>query len=325
MNRFALFFALFFALSCHGNKPSLTDNKPVEAADFFAAFHKLKLPYNAADTSLADISDTTSISFDVLQQFIPDSALTLLSSKKNVPLVIHPVGKIENKTELYLLMTGKAGKKTSLLCFLFDNSKKKKVYLNHLLLLSNQNNDGYIHSVDINTEPTFTITKNKTTNGQYSYTKNGYAYSKEAKSFIEVINESNENVKKNNDIMNPIDTLKKTFKFSGDYVKDKTNFISVRDGNIGGKYSFFLHFEKKNDDCNGELKGTLTMVDATKAVFEQSGDPCVIDFTFTGSNIKVKERGSCGNHRGITCLFDDSYRKKKEGRPQPLKGSLKTR
>ncbi len=52
------------------------------------------------------------------------------------------------------------------------------------------------------------------------------------------------------------------------------------------------------------------MVAENKAVFQQNGDPCVIDFTFKGNAVVVKERGKCGNHRGMTCLFDDSYKKK---------------
>ena len=323
MSKYGWLFVLLFLFSCSDKKSSLSDNKPVEADDFFAAFQKLKLPYNVADTGLLHIGDTTAISYEVLKQFVPDSSLALPAMIKNTLPVFHPLGKIENKTELYLLLTAKAGKKTSLLAFLFDNTKKQKLYLNHLTLISNQNNDGYIHSLSINTEPTFTVTKDRTINEQYTFTRNGYAYNSAAKSFIEVINESNENAKKNNTVINPIDTLAKTSKYSGDYTKDKTNFISIRDGNIAGKYTFFLHFEKNKGDCAGELKGTLAMVDATKAVFQQSGDPCVIDFTFSSNSIKVKERGSCGNHRGITCMFDDSYRKKKEESPRPLMGSLK--
>ncbi len=320
MNKYFGIVLLFFIVSCGNKKPSLSENKLAEAKDFFALFSKLKLPYNAADTSLSHIGDTTVFSYEVLQQFVPDSALSSLQLKKKTTLRFHPVGKIENKFETYLIIAATSGKTVSLSAFLFNN---KKHFINHLPLISNRDEDGYVHSVDINTEPTFTITKDKTVNDQYSYTKHGYAYNSPTKSFIEVVNASNEDVNKNKEIINPIDTLKKTFKYSGDYAKDKTNFISVRDGNIAGRYTFFLHFEKSTGDCTGELKGTMTMVDATKAVFQQSGDPCVIDFTFSNNAIKVKERGSCGNHRGITCLFDDSYKKKSS--PHTLKGSLKTR
>ncbi len=98
-------------------------------------------------------------------------------------------------------------------------------------------------------------------------------------------------IRKNANIINPIDTLKKTFQYTGDYAKDKTNFISIRDGNITGRYIFFIHFEKSKDDCTGELKGTMIMVSANKAVFQQSGDPCVIDFTFDKNAGKSKRAG----------------------------------
>jgi hypothetical protein len=101
---------------------------------------------------------------------------------------------------------------------------------------------------------------------------------------------------------------------SGNYAKDKQNFISVRDGSNANKYLFFVHFERDNN-CTGELKGEMTLRDATHGYYQQSGDPCVIDFTFTSKNITVKERGNCGNHRGIKCFFDDTYKKKKESKP----------
>ncbi len=321
MNKYFFLVLLLFAFSCKNKKQQIAENQTVTAKYFFARFSKLKLPYDAADTSLAAIGDTTTLSYETLLQFIPDSALSFLLSKQKQPLQFHPVGKIENKFETYLLIKATSGKTTSLSAFLFDN---KKNFINHLPLISNKTDDSYIHSVDINTEPTFVIMQDKTVNDKYSYSKHGYAYNTPTKSFIEVINASNEEDKERANIINPIDTLKKTFQYSGDYTKDKTNFISVRDGNIAGRYTFFIHFEKSNDDCTGELKGTLLMVSANKAVFQQSGDPCLIDFTFEKNAVKVKERGSCGNHRGITCLFDDSYKKKKEKTlPAPKEGKKK--
>lgn len=316
MSRYLFLFLMLFVVACKDKTASLSSDQPVQAMDFFKAFTKLKLPYTIADTNILKTVDTTSISYDVLKQFVPDSALQTLSAKKPQSLKIHAAGKIENENEIYLLTTITDGKKTTLLTYLFD---KKQHYLNHLSLLNNQSRDGYVHSVNINTEPTFLIVREKTEDNKYSYTKNGYAYSKETKGFMEVINDSNEDEKKNSEILNPIDTLAKTYKYSGDYVQDKKNFISVRDGNKPGNYVFFLHVNKEDDACIGELKGVLKMVNETKAVFQQNGDPCVIDFTFSSNKIEVKERGSCGNYRGMTCMFDDSYRKKKAQLPSSKK------
>ena len=322
MHKYCWLFILFFLFSCHDKKPSLADNQPVDASDFFDAFQTIKLPYNVADTSLFRIGDTATISLAVLEQFIPDTALQAAQQKQLAAPVFHPAGKIESKSETYLLLAAKKGKQYFLSTYLFTKDKKKMSYLSHIDLAKSGDNDGYIHNLDINSEPTFIVTKSKTTGGEYVYSKNGFAYSKSTKAFVEVINESTETVKNAAEIINPIDTLPRSFKYSGDYTKDKSNFISVRDGNIAGRYTFFLHFEKSKGECNGELKGSLSMVNATQAVFQQSGDPCVIDFTFSANSIKVKERGSCGNHRDITCQFDDSYKKKIS---QPVKENKKKR
>ena len=322
MPRYLVLLLILFTLACKNKTASSTPNtnEPVNATEFFTAFHKLNLPYIVADTNMKKAGDTTLVSYDVFKQFIPDTALQTLASKKPESLKIHPVGKIENGDEIYLLATVTDGKKTSLITYLFDKSKH---YLNHLSLLSNSTNDDYVHSVNINTEPTFLLSREKTESNIYKYTKNGYAYSKENKGFVEVINDSNEDEKKNNEIINPIDTLAKLNKYSGDYTEDKKNFISIRDGNNAKSYLFFIHFDKDKGGCTGELKGVMAIVNETKAVFQQNGDPCVIDFTFKGSTVQVKERGSCGNHRGMTCMFDDSYKKKKEPAQPTKKGKKK--
>ena len=85
-------------------------------------------------------------------------------------------------------------------------------------------------------------------------------------------------------------------------------------------YLFFIHFEKNNADCIGELKGTLTLSSTTAGQFTQNGDPCIIDFSFSGNSVSLKEQGTCGNHRGIKCLFDDSFTRKK---PSKSKKKLK--
>ncbi len=297
---------LLTIVSCGENETKVSENKPVTETNFFEAFSSLPLPFATADTSLANLADTTSVSAALLRKLVPDSVSAILLPKQPAAGVLHPVGKIDKPSETYLLLTVPAGRHTKLVALLFND---KQQYTGYLPLIASGNNDGYVHSVNINTEPTFTITRDKTVKDNFLYTKTGYAYSASAKGFIEVINESNEDVAKNREVINPIDTLPKTFKYSGDYAKDKANFISVRDGLSPGKYLFFLHTEKKGTDCGGELKGTLSMVDASKAVFQQSGDPCVIDFVFGSKTLKVKERGSCGNHRGMNCLFDDNYKK----------------
>ena len=69
----------------------------------------------------------------------------------------------------------------------------------------------------------------------------------------------------------------------------------------------------------GELKGEFKLNSPTSGIFSENGDPCIIDFNFNKSSITLKEQGSCGNHRGIKCFFNDSFIKKKEAKPKSLK------
>jgi hypothetical protein len=304
---------------CKNKHASLSVQESVDVKDFITAFPKTTLPFRIADTNVAKISDTAVISYAVISAFIPDTVLVNTFGANAKKMIINPVGKIQKDEELYLLINFTFNKKTSLETFVFD---KKNKYLSHFSLINQNNKDTYIHSVNITIEPTFIIAREKINQqNELRYTRNGYAYNNSSKNFIAVINDSNEDLKGIREVINPIDTFAAKNKLSGDYIEDKSNFISVRDGKNVSKYIFFVHFEKDNN-CNGELKGEMTMRDATHGYYQQNGDPCVIDFTFTGKSIKVKEHGNCGNHRGIKCFFDDSYKKKKESKSN---GSAKSK
>lgn len=307
---------LVLATACKGKK-SLAGDEKIDADDFFEAFATISLPNYYADTNLLRKADTLNISLPVFSQFVPDSALQKITAKNNKKVTIHPIGKIEKENELYLLTNFTQNKKTKLVAFAFDKNKKFK---SSIELVSNKNDDGYVHSVAINKEPTFMVSKEKyTPDNQLQYTRQGFAFNTDAGAFLVVVNDSNEDLKKLSEILNPLDTLPRKNKFSADYAQDKKNFISVRDGKNSAHYLFFIHFEKNDGTCTGELKGGLTMVSETKAVFKESGDPCVIDFSFGNSSITVKEQGSCGNHRGIKCYFNDTYNKKKEPKKKKTK------
>ncbi|MBS1744836.1 MAG: hypothetical protein JST21_01565 [Bacteroidetes bacterium] len=303
------FFSLLFLaliISCSHQSPDLGGTEKIKPEDFLKAFHVFTLPTTIADTSLKTISDTTSISKIVFTQFIADTALKAYYVKSK----IHPAGIIHKKDKDYLLATFTLGKKIQLGVFVLDDKHK---FLASYPLLDNSKKDSYDHSVSITEEPTFIVKREKLSADKTSlYSRNGYAYSASSNTFSEVLHDSNEDTARLNQIINPIDTLPKTFKYSGDYVADKKNFISVRDGKKAQSYLFFIHFENNNGDCTGELKGEMIMTNDKEAVFTENGDPCVINFTFSTNSIKIKEQGNCGNHRGITCLFDFSFRKKTE-------------
>jgi hypothetical protein len=310
-NYLSLLLLLTFLWSCKDQKADLSGDTPVKMSDLIAVFPKLTPPYTVADTNITKVADTTRIGYKALLQFFPDSSLRAIVGN-NHKITIRPVGIIEKDKESYLLINFSASKKsTHQAVFVID---KKNKYLASKEILNNSTDDDYLHSVSVNREPTFLISKEKTgKDNTLQYSKTGWVYSASSGIFMVVVNDSNENPQKAN-VINPIDTLPKKNKYSGDYVQNKKNYISLRDSKKPNQYQFFIHFEKNEGSCIGELKGELKMINAGTAIFSENGDPCVIDFTFEGNTITVKEKGSCGNHRGIKCFFDDTFIKKKEPR-----------
>ncbi len=313
-NCFILLLVLF-AFSCKQKKIDLSGNTPVKINDFIAAFQLIETQFTTADSTLTKYADSTIIGYKVFTQFIPDSALSKMIITNN-HTIIQPVGRIEKQKEIYLLATFTLHKKTILATFVLD---KKNKFLAAKELLSNNNDDDYSRYISINKEPTFLISREKlNADKQLQFTRVGWVYNSGG-NFMVVVNDSNEDENKNSVIINPIDTLSHKNKLSGNYIKDKKNFISLRDGKNANSYLFFIHFEKKEGSCSGELKGTMKMKTATTALYAEGGDPCVIDFTFDGNTITIKEKGSCGNRRGMNCFFDDTFIKKKDIKPSRKK------
>lgn len=297
-------------VGCKEKKVDLGGDDPVEAKDFFSAFPVVQLSYQIADSNISKKTDTTVISKKVLLQFIPDSAFQKLVPGKT-KVIIHPVAQFTKGKETYLLLNCIQYKIQHLSALVFD---EKLNFLGQQYLFNTKKSDGYNYAVNITREPTFIISKEKLNKqNELKYMKIGYAYISD-QGFMTVLNDTNEDLSKTNDIINPLDTLPQSHKLSGDYIKDKRNFISIRDGKNINTYIFFLHFEKQNGKCIGEVKGDLKVTSTNKAIFRSNGDPCVIDFAFSGNSITVKEQGNCGKFRGIDCLINERFTKKKSTR-----------
>lgn len=293
--------------ACKDKKPDFSGETPISISDLLTAFPKISLPYQVADTNITKVADTITLGYKALTQYFPDSAIQKITGKAKT-VKIHPVGIIEKTKEDYLLINFLVNRQTRLAVFVTD---KKHKYLASRELLKSGEMDDYIHSVSINKEPTFLVSKEKIgEDNLLHFTRNGWVYTSNGE-FMIVVNDTNEDPLKTS-IINPIDTLPRKNKYSGDYVQNDRNFVSIRDTKNPNVYAFFIHFEKNNHTCIGELKGECKMKSANTAVFSENGDPCVIDIKFEGNEVYLKEQGSCGSHRGIQCYFDDSFRKKKE-------------
>ena len=297
-------------IGCAETKTDLSGNTPLKINDFNAAFKNIELPIRINDTNLVAFTDTIKIGRKALAQFLPDSVVDAIAPKLIKNSSIFTVGKIEKETEYYLLLNNKDTKKQTVSVIAFS---KKNVFLGYQILtqfdLTQKGSQFYGKTLLINKEPTFLIEENKLDPEQgLTNEKKGWAYTEQGFRLIYM----DANVKpEQKAILNPIDTLPTLNTFSGDYARDKKNFISLRDFGNSNKYQFFLHFEKKEGTCVGELKGLLNFV-KNQATYSEKGDPCTIQFTITGNIIKIKEDGNCGNHRNMTCYFNDSYDKKRK-------------
>lgn len=313
MRHFLALLGILFLIACSEEKTDLTGNTPITINAFNKVFKTVSLPITISDTSISTLRDTLEIGSKALAQFIPDSILNNIIDKKDTKAIIYPLLKIEKEATYYLLLNVHHSNKDQIVAIVFSN---KNNYLGYKtitqFLKENKGSRHYGKVLTINKEPSFLVEENKLDEeSQMVYEKNGWAYTDS--SFRLIYFDSNKKPETKT-ILNPIDTIGTLNSFSGDYARDAKNFISLRDftGNAN-KYQFFMHFEKREGTCVGELKGLLTFKN-NQATFSEKGDPCIIHFSIKGPVIKIKEDGNCGNHRGMNCYFNDAYDKKRKAK-----------
>jgi hypothetical protein len=299
----------FIALACHHEKKvSLSGEEPVSISDFIRSFQKLELPYQVADTSVSKKrSDSVLIGYKVFTNLVPDSVLNKIFGGSEKPK-IYPLGRVaapEQGNYLFVKALSPQEKAVIMLCF----DKKNNFIAGIPVLIPDANPATEQTSI---LDKRYTISKNitrKNADGSISDGKNVYVLNEPAKSFLLIMTDALD--AQSVELINPIESLPKKNKFSGDYAKDKKNLVSVRDNKRQGRITFFVHFERKNN-CTGELKGEAGFTSANTAVYRSDVDFCVLQFTFSSSSVSVMEKEGCGSHRGVECTFDGTFFKKKE-------------
>jgi hypothetical protein len=293
--------------SCKDDKKTIQAGEIVTPADFVAFYPEVKLPFSVADTSLLKKqNDSMLLELNTFSQFIPDSIWRKDFGKASPK--VYALGRaVEKEKENYLFTALVAGSKRAayLACFSKDNK-----FLRAMTLVRT-GFDNYSSAYGM-LDSKFQITTYRDTKkagGDLLYKRNVYFYDRNGDNFTLIVTEPNEDIIQ--DVFNPIDTLAANNKFSGDYVENDRNFVSVRDGKNASEIVFFVHFEKNGGKCNGELKGNARFISPTVAQFVKSDNPCLIEFTFSGSKVTMKEKGGCGAYRDIQCFFSGSYWKKK--------------
>lgn len=301
--------AVLIAPACKDDKKvPMTGEEPVTVEEFIAFFPDKPLPITIADTSLVKkVSDSSLIAYQVFTQFVPDSIIKK-DFGKNKPRLYALATAKEKGRETYLFLKAVSGTKRVGYLITFD---KKNKYLNTLPIVRKGFDNTYsfaFGSLDKKYQIT-TYREKKTKTGESNFKRNVYIYNSASNDFTLILTEPNEEFFQ--EIINPIDTLPQKNKYAGEYVYNKKNFLSFRDGKKPSEIIFFVHFEKAKGECVGELKGTARFVSAKKAVYNQSGNPCTLEFTFTTTGVVMKEIEGCGSYRDIKCFFEGTYPKQK--------------
>lgn len=100
MKKWIAGFLLLGILSCKEKKTDFSGDVPLKASDFIGAFPKITTVFNVTDTNVGKKADTLTIGYKALEQFVPDSALDILTGKDKKRLQIHPVGLIERTRKI---------------------------------------------------------------------------------------------------------------------------------------------------------------------------------------------------------------------------------
>ncbi len=291
-------------------KISLAGEEAVPITEFIEFFPILDLPFQFADTSFSKAkkeNDSLLINHKIFKAFVPDSVLSTVYGKKERPK-IYVMGKVVvPKAETYLFINTLTSGKKAVFILGFDQNQQ---FIAGIPVLRPDQRSATEQSVTM--DKRFTITKKvllKNTDGSLSEGRDVYVLNNEAKDFVLIMTDALDD--KVTELINPIDTLPVKNKYSADYSNGKMNLVSIRDGRKNGKISFFIHFEKNNGTCTGELKGEATMKTSNTAVYQVDGDPCQLQFIFSSSSVTLKEIEGCGSRRPLNCSFDGSFAKKR--------------
>lgn len=294
--------------SCKEEKViSLAGDQPVSAPDFITFFQPLAQPYTLADSTFhKKQSDSLRISYSVLNALVPDSVWKISTGKLGKP-TFHAIGKIQvPNAETYVLVRVQTKIKKFVLVLAFD---KEYQFVTALPVLEPTPSKSISQSLVIDRKLLISVLQQrKNQDGSFSDGKKVYVLNEAARNFQLIMTEAlNDKVE---ELINPIDTLSATHRFAADYGTGKMNLVSIRDGRKKDRITFFVHFEKKNGNCIGELKGEAFWKSSNRAEYREAGDPCVLIFQFKGHSLSLRE-SNCGSRRGTDCLFDGSYARKK--------------
>jgi hypothetical protein len=310
MLRIGFVFICLALFACHDKKKGAKEEDGFSYGEFSKLFHEGTFPYQLTDTGFLRNRDTTAIRSAEFASFIPDSLKNVWFGKgthvRYVAMVQLP--SIQDKKFFVVKASGNGKKMALLVAF------KKDQFGGVLSFLSPDEDPTTMQTSTIDKAESITKTVTQKRGGVLAEGRDAYEYDADTRKFLLILTDPLNGGAA--DVINPIDTFSRKHKFAGDYVKDKKNFVSIRDGRFPNQLQVFVHLDRNEGACTGEIKGDLLMTSASTAVYRQGGDPCILSFRFTPSAVVVKEDEGCGSRRGLDCSFDGTFTRKKEIKPK---------
>lgn len=312
--------ALGALAGCGGKKnTAVKEEKPVTVDDFLKTFPPIKVPYVFSDSTLVKRSpDSLHLRLSAWKQLIPDSVYTRYF-KGQEGLRLYAVGKVEDKEKRrYALIKAISASGRTGYLFYFDKSNKYGGGMR--VVEADDNNRTRSYGKLDNRLNVALVTETRKAGGFTAISESIYGLSDEG-GFALIMTNSNEE-SADRKVYNPIDTLPRHFRWSGDYGAGKNNIISLRDGVTAREYRFFIHFVNTDGDtpCKGELRGVAEVTGDGKMKYtDRAGGPCGIAFSIDGNELTIREVGGCGAYRDATCFFEGNYVKKKSPKPKKKK------
>ncbi len=306
MRKFLLLTLMAGLLAACKNKPKKIDDedKVLTFADFKAFFPATALSYKlSADSFKRRIPDTFALKAKVVKQFLPDTLAKGVFAER--PRYF-PRAYFKTDGMQYFIVegTGKAGS-AAWLC-LFD---KQGAFLRRHLVARNLPGSNVRAGVVIDNKLNIKVTtETQRAPGQISTREDVYGVNPDGTLAL-ILTNSNEPT--NLGVYNPIDTLPRKHKFSGNYSAGEQNLVSIRDGETAREFQFFVHFSRDKGACSGEVDGTGRFTGANTGQYRDKRSNCIIDFRFGAGKVTITETG-CGAYRGIKCFFEGTYVKKKK-------------
>jgi hypothetical protein len=308
---FVLLASLLTACKSKAKKVLSADDENVSSQDFVEFFDEKTPPLLFSDTAFKNKpQDSAGISRGNFARFAPDSIFKPLYGSKKPQL--YAVGRVRNGEAEHYLFVRTAGVKNAIYLLVFD---EKYTYKSSMMLLSNPRKSAEPDEVSIDKNLLISFTdRYRQTDGSLAQYHQIFVYNT-AGTFTKILEDGLQQGEKL-EVLNPIDSLPRKNKLSGNYGGNENNYLSLRDGSTPNEYQFFLYMNKgQGSECRGELKGSFKLIGSDSAMYETQAEVCMLGFKFWSGQVRITEVKGCSSRHPAGCTFDAVYKRMKQQAP----------